>query len=1031
MEGWEPKPISLQVSTMPEEAFTIPKNLLIGLVGGVIVIGILLIIFGGIGGLTNAWCDLNPQFCGENITYFAADDIIAKNSVLALRCAVNSAANSEINDRTCPESTKTEYGVRLKLEGDYPETNAIRRCYGNSCAVCRLPEIKKSNEPTIVQVSLGGVYNSSDGLNWTNIGSWGELGDIKFLLQHKESLFAAGDADVFRLDTEGWKPVFSSSKHGISTNTPIQGFIEHNGSLYLAFNAEDSNGLYKSSDKGDTWTPLKTKTTTFDITNINNILSADDKLFLLSEGNPDNRPSGNVGEYEAGRLDSGLYRSVDEGLIWEFVEPRIYLRGGIDKSEMNIARRAEGSAGGYIDIKGDKTGEGVGDVKKIIKSGQNLFAASEIATEYYAETDFDNEPFTGFRVKVKSGGVYKSTDGGDNWTRLYYGNIKNLIEFNGILYVFDSDRGVIAFNGGGWDNVVIGKDEIGFSVYKFLEYNGSLFAASSRGIFKSAGTSWTKLVNNTAIGGINDVDVYKGALVVGSSEVSKIILSNTASISAADTGVVGGIGDWIKSKYRWLTGTDVPSPFVQAQPNLDYCKVENFHLPQKFEEVRDPVLGIDWNPETLVFGYGDPKYLAYWQSFPPGEDSSWRSFREWEKNVLFIAATSCFPFGKTLKAAKGATGKVLRKAGEKVGFGVVGKEAATETIGENVAGVVINSEGQILGKTATIGLPAGQLDNVFVYSAEKGVLRETKRQVIQDGLESEVGKKILQEAEKNAAKTNFKDLKTAARILGFGTPIAFMASLMESILTKYESFGNSIVFKYHSKEPFRPPEPLLLDIQPQKSTAYIDGKEKGNYKESLRPVILDKGSDASSIGRVQNWLSSYIKDTGYITLAKDTPVTLSPLYFAAPCHTDLQVGDTTAFCNRYIYNPTDKYAYCELITEDAAKAVDHCGVVMKNGVVQSQGNVNKSCAIPAIRVSSVSEGKYDDKNNFCYSKSSWKAEVAFAGTVVGSIVAAAYTGGAGACAVGLVGGLITEYYNPTWPGDKPWIWDTVKGWVSG
>ncbi len=1001
-----------------EEAINIPKNLLIGLVLGVVVLGFLLILFGGLEGLKDAWCNLNPTFCGENITYLATDDITAKNSVLALRCAINSVANNEINDKTCPDS-KPEYGVRFKLEGDYPEMEGTRRCYENSCTVCRLPETRPANIPEILQISLGGVYNSSNGVNWTNIGLWAELGDIKILLEHKESLFAASNNGVFRFDRDKWKSVFSFTERGFPENTAVQSLIEHNGSVYLAFKFSDNNGLYKSGNNGDTWNVLETKTKSYNIINVNGVFSVGDDLFLLSEGQP--KYAGGRPDYEVDRYDSGLYKSRDNGGVWEHVEPRILTTEEIreDVKKVLQARQGTGVSGDYIDI-GDKIGGGIGDVKKIIKVGQDLFASSRIATEYYVDST-DVSPFINVRVAVKSGGIFKSTNGGDNWTKLYDGDVQTIIEVDGVIYIFDTKRGVIAYTGNGWGSVVLNSDETGPFMYKFLESDRNVFAATSKGIFKSSGGLWTRLTNSSAIGYVRDMEKFDGALVAGSSEISKVILNSTLSIVAPETSVVGIIGGWINDKYKHIMGTDVPSPFIQTQPKLDYCKVENFNLPQKVEEYRDPILGIDWNPESWIFGYGDPKYLTYWQSFPAGEDDSWRSFMEWEKNVMFIALTSCFPLGKTLTAGKQVGGKVLREAGKKVGIGQVGKETISHSVGD-AAGVVINAEGQVFGRTATAGvaLPASQIENVFIYSAESGALREAKRGAVEGALQTGIGKEILEKAGTQATKTGFKSLNRAAKVLGFGTPIAFMAALMESILTKYESFGNSLVFKYHSKEPFREPEPLPLDIQPQKTTLFVDGSKEGNYKQSLRPVILDKGRDSSAVGRAQNWLDGKIPMIldilTFKSLTNEKPVDTVPFYLAAPCHTDLQVGDSTTYCKDYIYNPTTNYAYCDLITEGAAKAVNYCGVIVKDDVVQS--DINQSCAIPAIRVSSVNSDKYEENKNFCYSKSSLTAEAAYAATIAGSIAAGAYAGPGGACAVGLVGGLITEWLEPNWPGQR-------------
>src|SRR3989338_9954198 len=172
------------------------------------------------------------------------------------------------------------------------------------------------------------------------------------------------------------------------------------------------------------------------------------------------------------------------------------------------------------------------------------------------------------------------------------------------------------------------------------------------------------------------------------------------------------------------------------------------------------------------------------------------------------------------------------------------------------------------------------------------------------------GKKVVETAETQAKKFfPTGALKDAARVAGFITPIAYLAALMDSMFTKYESFGNSLVFKYHSKEPFRKPEPLPLNIKPYKTTLFVEGKEIGNYKETLRPIILDKehGTPGSFVSYYANpWAKGLLGD-------QSEPSLLTPFYLAAPCEGDLQVGDTTVYCKQYIYNPETHTAECKMV----------------------------------------------------------------------------------------------------------------------
>lgn len=136
----------------------------------------------------------------------------------------------------------------------------------------------------------------------------------------------------------------------------------------------------------------------------------------------------------------------------------------------------------------------------------------------------------------------------------------------------------------------------------------------------------------------------------------------------------------------------------------------------------------------------------------------------------------------------------------------------------------------------------------------------------------------------------------------------------------------------------------------------------------------------------------------------------------------MQVGVTTVYCEDYIYNPVEPYAYCKLATEKATKATNTCGVLMNDGkVIQNTAEDTvtvKNCAIQGIRVTVKDQASYtEDGANFCFTKGSWKAELAYAGTIAVTAFVSAYTGGFWLpWAVGVTGGIVSEYLEPDWPG---------------
>ena len=53
------------------------------------------------------------------------------------------------------------------------------------------------------------------------------------------------------------------------------------------------------------------------------------------------------------------------------------------------------------------------------------------------------------------------------------------------------------------------------------------------------------------------------------------------------------------------------------------CTVKNFNLSQKVSKA-----------EEWIAGYGDPKFLVYWQNFPVGEDAAWSGYRTWLEDTF-------------------------------------------------------------------------------------------------------------------------------------------------------------------------------------------------------------------------------------------------------------------------------------------------------------------------------------------------------------------------------------------------------------
>jgi len=108
--------------------------------------------------------------------------------------------------------------------------------------------------------------------------------------------------------------------------------------------------------------------------------------------------------------------------------------------------------------------------------------------------------------------------------------------------------------------------------------------------------------------------------------------------------------------------------YVQKKPEAykSSCVVENFKLPQNIDSggqgffgplvnsIKDALRGnrLELNPQNWIKGYGDPKYLIYYGSFPQGESEDWR-MREEDINRVTIMISSAMGAGLNLLAGVG------------------------------------------------------------------------------------------------------------------------------------------------------------------------------------------------------------------------------------------------------------------------------------------------------------------------------------------------------------------------------------------
>jgi photosystem II stability/assembly factor-like uncharacterized protein len=213
-------------------------------------------------------------------------------------------------------------------------------------------------------------------LPWLQEGPGNIGGRFNTLAMHPSDPFTiyagACNGGIFKTNNGGfsWTPIFDAMSYlavGDITLDPNNPDIIYVGTGDKNFGGSSllGNGIYKSTDAGNSWTQMGLEQTAI-ITNVIVDPTDSDRIFASTLGNTYQKTT-----------DRGVYRSTDGGTTWQ-----------------NILFVSDSS--GVADLKMDPTNPDI------------LYAAS---------FNRINLPFQG-KVKGPDSKIFKSIDGGDNWTQL-------------------------------------------------------------------------------------------------------------------------------------------------------------------------------------------------------------------------------------------------------------------------------------------------------------------------------------------------------------------------------------------------------------------------------------------------------------------------------------------------------------------------------------------------------------------------------------------------------------------------------------
>ncbi len=290
---------------------------------------------------------------------------------------------------------------------------------------------------------------------------------------------------------------------------------------------------------------------------------------------------------------------------------------------------------------------------------------------------------------------------------------------------------------------------------------------------------------------------------------------------------------------------------VPVEKKTVKCTVKNFNLPQKVSKA-----------EEWIAGYGDPKFLVYWQKFPAGEDAAWSGYRTWLEDT-FVFFLFILPGATSLvKGIFKTSEKFVAWTGLKI----------TEEISKKLTGrgVRLAKEGTKLAekvnkKVAETGLSSLER---YLFCMEEVSSKPSRIQKLKEAftLDSAL-KKISEKLEKKLAeKVPATSLKDIMKLTGAATLTGVVAAYLDSVNEKFIPQPEKLVLK----RPYRD-----LDLE--------------DLSTERKPVLLDKRGLASIKEKIKGHVNFYL---------------------ASPCFANLEVRKGMAKCSLYSYDKKTGMVYC-------------------------------------------------------------------------------------------------------------------------